>query len=331
MPRSTEPRAGKTRRPAPLNPRLRVGKARPLHGNADAPQRESRALPAVAERARPRDAPTKAVAGSVDSNTGGDRIQKALASAGIASRRAIEGLIQEGRITVNGQIAQLGQKLSPQDRVAINGRLQAWGRKPEAMRVLIYKKRVGEMVTRSDPEGRRTVFKKLPDLETGRWIAVGRLDINTSGLLLLTNHGELARRLTHPSYELTREYAVRTLGEVDEALVKRLTTGVTLEDGPAHFESMKPMDAREYDEEATSRGANRWFHVVVREGRNRLVRRLIESQDLKVSRLIRIAYGPIRLGGGIRSAGFREADREEIDALRAAVKLGAPPSRHKRR
>jgi 23S rRNA pseudouridine2605 synthase len=195
--------------------------------------------------------------------------------------------------------------------------------------VLLYKKRVGEVVTRDDPDGRRTVFRKLPELESGRWIAVGRLDVNTSGLLLLTNHGELARRLMHPSYEIRREYAVRVLGEIDAAMIGRLRRGVELDDGVARFEDIVvadglPLGAGDDDEAgkgAEKVAANRWFHVALREGRNREVRRLFESQHLQVSRLIRIAYGPIRLGGGIRSGNCRELERDEIKTLLAAVDL----------
>ena len=251
-----------------------------------------------------------------------ERIQKLLATAGVASRRAIEDWIREGRITVNGAPAEIGQKVGAHDRVMVDGQAVRLSTRAEPPRVLLYKKRVGELVTRDDPEGRRTVFRKLPKLETGRWIAVGRLDINTSGLLLLTNDGELARRLTHPSFQVPREYAVRVLGEVDEALLERLRTGVELDDGPAHFERIVAGDGFE-DEETPA--ANRWFHVTLREGRNRLVRRLIESQGLQVSRLIRTAYGPIRLGGGIRSGSARELDREELDTLRAAVGFDTAP------
>lgn len=246
-----------------------------------------------------------------------------LASAGIASRRAIEELIRDGRIAVNGTTAELGCKVGAKDRITLDGRSLRISQQDAPMRVLLYKKRVGELVTRADPDGRKTVFRKLPELETGRWIAVGRLDINTSGLLLLTNHGELARRLTHPSYEVRREYAVRVLGEVTPEILTRLRRGVELDDGPAHFESIALTDNREFAEEGDNDGsaANRWFHVSLREGRNRLVRRLIESQGLQVSRLIRVAYGPVKLGGGIRSGSYRELDRDELTTLCNAVGL----------
>jgi 23S rRNA pseudouridine2605 synthase len=255
---------------------------------------------------------------------GPQRIQKVLAQAGVASRRAIEALIHEGRITVNGARAAIGQKVAPGDRVLVDGKGIAMPRGDEAIRVLAYKKRTGEIVTRDDPEGRRTVFRKLPKLEGGRWIAIGRLDINTSGLLLFTNSGELARRLMHPSFEIEREYAVRVLGEVDDEMLERMSLGVRLEDGQGRFEKVWRTDgpAREEGEEAERVGAaNRWFQVVVKQGRNRLVRRMWESQRCQVSRLMRVRYGPIELGRGIRSSGWRELEAGEIRALQRAVGL----------
>ncbi len=262
-----------------------------------------------------------------------ERIQKLLASAGVASRRAIEKMILEGRITVNGKPAEIGQKIEPTDRVRVDGAPIKLDSKPQATQVLLYRKRVGEMVTRDDPEGRRTIFRKLPELEGARWIAIGRLDINTSGLLLLTTDGELARRLMHPSFQITREYAVRVLGDVSEETIERLRTGVQLDDGLAKFASIDPISGGpEGEEEKPSGAANRWFSVVVREGRNRLVRRMFESQDLQVSRLIRVAYGPIKLGRGIRTGGYRDATGAEIKALMQAVKMDPPaPSKPQRK
>ena len=249
------------------------------------------------------------------------RLQKLLSSAGIGSRRAVEDWIREGRIMVNGKPAKLGQQASVGDRVLVDGKSVDLPTGSTVTRVLLYKKRVGELVTRSDPEGRRTVFLKLPKLRVGRWIAVGRLDINTSGLLLLTNDGELARRLTHPSFEIAREYAVRVLGDVNGALLQRLRTGVQLEDGRARFEQIVPGEAAE---DSSTPTANHWFHVTVREGRNRLVRRLLESQGLRVSRLIRTGYGPIRLSGGQRSGTARELHDTDVAALCEAVRLEMP-------
>lgn len=243
-----------------------------------------------------------------------ERIQKALATLGVASRREIERMIADGRILVNGRPAEIGQKVDHKDHIRVDGKpVEYADGAQQATRVLLYKKRVGEMVTRDDPDGRRTIFRKLPELETGRWIAVGRLDINTSGLLLLTNNGELARRLTHPSFEMQRYYAVRVLGEINEEVLERLRSGVTLEDGPAKFNQIAPGVNED------GKGANQWYDVVLHQGRNRLVRRLFESQDLQVSRLIRTGYGPIQLGGGIKSGTAREATPEELAALLKAV------------
>lgn len=243
-----------------------------------------------------------------------ERIQKALATLGVASRREIERMIAEGRILVNGRAAEIGQKVDHNDRIRVDGKPIVLARlDQQTTRVLLYKKRVGEMVTRDDPDGRRTVFRKLPELESGRWIAVGRLDINTSGLLLLTNNGELARRLTHPSFEMERHYAVRVLGEMTDEVMEKLRTGVTLDDGPAKFNQIAPGVNED------GKGANQWYDVVLHQGRNRLVRRLFESQGLQVSRLIRTAYGPIALGGGIKSGTARDATPEELAALLEAV------------
>ncbi len=256
------------------------------------------------------------------------RIQKVLAQAGVASRRAIEALIREGRITVNGERATIGQKVGPTDQVRVDGKGVALPRGEEALRVLAYKKRTGEIVTRDDPEGRRTVFRKLPKLEGGRWVAIGRLDINTSGLLLFTNSGELARRLMHPSFEIEREYAVRVLGEVDDDTLQRLERGVKLDDGPGKFEKVWRSDgpgAADDEDGAAAGAANRWFQVVVKQGRNRLVRRLWESQRCQVSRLIRVRYGPVELGRGIRSSGWRELEAHEVRELQRAVGLEPPP------
>ena len=253
-----------------------------------------------------------------------ERIQKVLAQAGVASRRAIEALIREGRITVNGERATIGQKVGSADRVLVDGKGVAMPRGEGEVRVLSYKKRSGEIVTRDDPEGRRTVFRKLPKLESGRWIAIGRLDINTSGLLLFTTSGELARRLMHPSFEIEREYAVRVLGEVDDEMLERLQNGVQLDDGPGRFEKVWRSDGPGVTEDEEGGGggaANRWFQVIVKQGRNRLVRRLWESQRCQVSRLMRVRYGPIELGRGIRSSSWRELGDHEIRALQRAVGL----------
>lgn len=230
-----------------------------------------------------------------------------LARGGIASRREIESWIQEGRLRINGVQAQLGDRLKPGDRLQLNGRIVHWEKYAEqAPRVLAYHKPAGEVVTRRDPEGRPTIFTQLPKLPVGRWIAVGRLDINTQGLLLVTNHGELANRLMHPSTEIEREYAVRILGTVDDDMLERLKQGVELEDGKAHFGDITFSGGE---------GVNKWYHVTVKEGRNRLVRRLWESQGVTVSRLIRVRYGPTLLPEGLKAQKFHELDAEELQTL----------------
>lgn len=236
-----------------------------------------------------------------------------LARAGVGSRREIERWMEEGKLTVNGDRIQPGYHLKPGDHLQINGRVVRWEKYAEQpTRVLVYHKPVGELVTRRDPEGRPVIFTQLPRLAVGRWIAVGRLDINTSGLILVTNNGELANRLMHPSRQVEREYAVRILGEVGDDMIERLQTGVELEDGPAHFEEVK-FHAGE--------GANKWFYVTVRQGRNRLVRRLWESQGVKVSRLIRVRYGDVTLPERVRAHSFYELEAKELQALLESVDL----------
>lgn len=245
-----------------------------------------------------------------------ERLQKVLARAGFGSRRQIEDWIRDGRITVNGQRAEIGASVGETDLVKIDGRTVSIAVDPaRAARTLVYHKPAGELTTRSDEAGRPTVFDNLPRIKTGRWISVGRLDFNTSGLLLVTTDGELAHRLMHPSWEIEREYAVRVLGKADEAVLQRLLDGVMLEDGMAAFTVLQ---------DAGGQGVNHWYHVVVREGRNREVRRLWESQGLKVSRLIRIRYGPVSLPRDLRAGRFRDLTAEERTALYAAVDLPAP-------
>jgi len=243
-----------------------------------------------------------------------ERLQKVLATAGFGSRREIERWIAAGRISVNGVIAELGVKVDEGDKIRLDGRqikLKAERNRPPR-RVIIYHKPAGELTTRSDPEGRATIFQNLPKLSGGRWINIGRLDINTTGLILLTNDGELAHRLMHPSSEIEREYAVRVLGEVTPEMLKRLTQGVELEDGKAHFDQIR---------EAGGEGANRWYHVTLREGRNREVRRLWESQGLQVSRLSRVRFGPIELPRRLQRGEWRDLDEQEMKRLLSVVDL----------
>jgi 23S rRNA pseudouridine2605 synthase len=243
----------------------------------------------------------------------GERLQKLLARIGLASRREIEEWIRNGRITLNGAYAKLGDRYKFGDRVTVNGRVVDFdGRAEEPTRVLLYHKPIGEVVTRRDPEGRPVIFTQLPRPTRGRWIAIGRLDINTQGLLLVTTNGELANRLMHPSREIPREYAVRVLGNIEDRLLDRLTQGVDLEDGPASFESITA---------AGGEGANRWFHVMLREGRNRIVRRLWDSQGVTVSRLIRIRFANIELPPRLRARTFMELPQEQVDYLLKLVDL----------
>lgn len=245
-----------------------------------------------------------------------ERLQKVLATAGIGSRRQVEDWIRAGRVTVNGAPAELGMKVSVRDRVEVDGRrIHLEKRLDQSPRVIAFHKPEGMVTTRHDPEGRKTVFEALPELSRGRWIAVGRLDINTSGLLLFTNDGRLADRLMHPSSEVSREYACRVLGEVTEEMLERLKKGVTLDDGPARFESI---------EAAGGEGANQWFHVTLREGRNREVRRLWESQGLQVSRLIRIRYGNVRMDRFLSRGKWRDLKPGEMRALYEEAGLEPP-------
>ena len=226
----------------------------------------------------------------------------------------------QGRVSVNGSVAKLGDRAESSDRILVDGRpVKIYT--DDSPRVLMYSKPEGEVSTTSDPEGRPTVFDRLPRLNRGRWIAIGRLDINTSGLLLFTNHGELANRLMHPSYEVKREYMARIHGEVDEAMIKRLTEGVILDDGLARFQTVKAQHPRGIAEEG---GRNRWFRVILAEGRTREARRLWESQGVEVNRLKRISYGPIDLPSIVRSSDFIELDPKQVISWFKAVNLKPP-------
>lgn len=243
------------------------------------------------------------------------RIQKWLAQRGIGSRRQIESWIEAGRIKVNGELAVLGQPVGVEDKIEIDGerlRLQRQG--VEKKRVLIYHKPEGEICTRRDPQGRPSVFDHLPLLRQGRWVAVGRLDLNTSGLLILTNDGELAHRLMHPSYEVEREYAVRILGEVTEPMLKQMKKGVDIEGERYAFDEI---------EDAGGTGANHWYKVTLREGKNREVRRLWESQGVKVSRLIRTRFADLDLPRMLRPGRWAELEPEAIKALSVLVGLSS--------
>ena len=244
----------------------------------------------------------------------GERIQKLLAASGHGSRREIEGWIAAGRIEVNGRTARLGDKIEPSDHVRLDGRpLRLEPPRTLPSRVLIYNKPTGELSTRRDPDGRPTVFDRLPALRRGRWVAVGRLDVNTGGLMIFTTDGALAHALMHPGSQIDREYAVRVLGEPGADALRRLREGVVLEDGPARFERVSS---------GGGAGLNRWYHVVLREGRKREVRRLWEAVGFKVSRLIRTRFGPVRLPRDLPRGQSRELPPGEVRALYAAAGIG---------
>ena len=240
-----------------------------------------------------------------------ERIQKLIANAGYGSRRWAERLIEQGRISINNQEAKLGDKALITDKVTIDGRLIDLERySEEETKVLILNKQAGIICSKKDEEGRKTVFDFLP--ENTRWVMVGRLDLNTSGLLLFTNNGNLANKLMHPSSEIDREYAVRVLGKVGDEHIKKLTTGIELEDGFAKFHRLTL---------GGGEGANRWYHVVLREGRNREVRRLWEALDFKVSRLIRTRFSDIRLPDKLRANQTEYLKPKQVQALLKSVDL----------
>lgn len=259
------------------------------------------------------DKSTKPVATSAP---GTEKLQKVLANAGMGSRREMEKAVAEGRVMVNGETAKLGDRVGNSDQLSLDGRLLKTDHHKKVRRVLIYNKPEGEVCTAKDPEGRPTVFARLPKIKGERWINVGRLDINTSGLLLFTTDGELANKLMHPSSEIDREYAVRVLGDVNMDMINRMHEGVALEDGMARF-----TDIQEFG----GKGANVWYHVVLMEGRNREVRRLWESQGVQVSRLKRVRYGNVFMDPELRAGTWREMERKEVDLLAQSVGLTPKP------
>lgn len=249
----------------------------------------------------------------------GEKLQKVLARAGFGSRREMEGWIEAGRVKVNKVVATLGDRVGETDRIQVDGKPVSQAiLKERRSRVLLYHKPVGEICTRHDPDGRETIFKNLPKLSSGRWITIGRLDLNTSGLLLITTDGDLANRLMHPSHEIDREYAVRVLGDVDSDMLNRLQSGVELDDGTAHFDEIKVVGGD---------GANRWYHVILREGRNREVRRLWESQGVRVSRLMRVRFGLVSLPRGQKPGRWEDLPDDMVNELRRSVGLDAKKAR----
>jgi len=242
-----------------------------------------------------------------------EKLQKVLASAGLGSRREMEAWIAQGRIKVNGRVATTGDRVTVTDQIEVDGHpFSRRSLENDFTRIIVYHKPEGEICTVKDPENRPTVFRNLPKLKTGRWVSIGRLDINTSGILLMTTDGELANRLMHPKYQVEREYAVRILGEVSDETLQQLRAGVMLEDGPARFDHIV---------DAGGTGANHWYHVILREGRNREVRRLWEAVGHSVSRLQRIRYGNITLDRGVKTKKWRDLTPVQIRQLLKLVEL----------
>jgi 23S rRNA pseudouridine2605 synthase len=244
-----------------------------------------------------------------------ERLHKLLAQSGIGSRREMEELINAGRVNVNGEVAHVGQSVAPGARVKVNGKLVHLKFSNRLPRVIIYHKPEGEIVSRDDPDRRPTVFTSLPRMSGGRWVAVGRLDFNTSGLLLFTTSGDLANRLMHPRYNLVREYAVRILGELPDDARQRLLAGIELDDGPAQFATFQ---------EAGGEGANHWYRVSLFEGRNREVRRMFEAVGVVVSRLMRVRYGPFILPPNLKRGQVLELKEMEVQKLAAEFGMEDP-------
>ncbi len=253
--------------------------------------------------------PRRAV--TIDLDADAPKLHKLLADAGLGSRREMEEMIVAGRVSVNGEPAHIGQRIGPTDQIRINGKPLARRVAARTPRVLLYHKPAGEIVSHDDPQGRASVFSRLPTVQGSKWLTVGRLDFNTEGLLIFTTSGELANRLAHPRYGFEREYAVRVLGELDADGRKRLLEGVTLADGPARFSSV---------DFAGGEGSNRWYRVVIGEGRNREVRRMFEAVGLTVSRLIRIRYGGVHLPRALSRGRWDELDPALV--RRWCVELG---------
>ena len=305
--------------------RRRGGKATPFRPPAGSPKpggARGKAGPGAREgteehsKASPGDA--KALLGRAAPAVQSEKLHKLLAQAGLGSRREIEEWIAAGRVSVNGEPAHTGQRIAQGDRVKVNGRLVQLRFSARLPRVLIYHKPEGEIVSRDDPESRSSVFDKLPKLRGSRWIAVGRLDLNTSGLLLLTTSGELANRMMHPRFGLEREYAVRIVGLLSDEQRQRLLDGVELEDGPARLGLV---------EDAGGEGSNHWYRIVLSEGRNREVRRIFEALGMTVSRLIRTRFGPVALPRKLKRGMHADLEEPEVQALLASLSMpGAGPA-----
>jgi 23S rRNA pseudouridine2605 synthase len=243
-----------------------------------------------------------------------EKIQKVLANLGLASRREIEKWIAAGRISVNGGVAKLGDRVDSHAKISVDGRLVKRDLTKSVTRIIIYHKPIGEVCTRSDEKNRKTVFANLPALQRARWVMIGRLDINTAGLLLFTNNGELANRLMHPSSEIEREYSVGVVGTIDQDILDCLLQGVQLEDGMARFDEIRRVRGKK-------QGVNQWYHVVLHEGRKHEVRRLWESQGVKVSRLLRVRFDGVKLPRSLPRGQWVELSEKEVKQLLDRVGL----------
>jgi 23S rRNA pseudouridine2605 synthase len=268
------------------------GKPRGNKSNSSGPSEKT---PSSAEESPPDKAPA------------GEKLQKVLARTGLGSRREMERWIEAGRVAVNGNVATLGDRVVEKDRLTVDGKSLA-REAQDKTRCILYHKPTGEVTTRNDPQGRRTVFERLPSLKQGRWISIGRLDFNTSGLLLFTTDGELANALMHPSANIEREYMVRVMGDITDEKLQCMLDGVMLDDGVARFTDIQ-------DASGEGDSINRWFYVVIMEGRNREVRRLWESQGLTVSRLKRVRYGEVFIPSRVKQGQWIELENKEIKSL----------------
>ncbi len=303
-----------------MNPKIK-SKRQPS-GKPAAPRRARPSgprLPAKPDRQSPEPARGKAAESQADIS---HKLQKMLAHAGLGSRRDMEQLIEAGRVTVNGKVAGVGVRVGPQDVVQVDGRVVRLSFSGDDTKILLYHKQEGEIVSRDDPQQRAEVFERLPPIRGGKWIAIGRLDFNTSGLLIFTNSGDLANRLMHPRFEVEREYAVRILGQVSDVQAAQLTAGIELEDGPARFEQLLDQGGE---------GSNHWYRVVLKEGRKREVRRMFEALGFMVSRLIRVRFGILALPPRLKRGQWMELDPAETARVlqwagiaRAKQKQGAP-------